>query len=53
MIREVWWDANGGERYADAAYEATKDEQIAIAENIVTANGGGYAGADKGWQCVP
>ena len=52
MIREVWWDAHGGEEFADAAWQASKTSQIVVAERIVDANGGGYAGADRGWQCV-
>jgi len=52
MIGTRWWDAHGGEEFADHAGLATKSQQIIVAERIVDANGGGYAGADKGWQCV-
>ena len=52
MIGHRWWGPNGGKQYAEWPYQATKAQQIAVAENIVDANGGGYAGADRGWQCV-
>lgn len=52
MIGHRWWGPNGGNEFASAPYLATKEQQIVVAENIVDANGGGYAGADRGWQCV-
>jgi len=52
MIGHRWWSAHGGGEFASAPYLASKAQQIVVAERIVDANGGGYAGADKGWQCV-
>lgn len=52
MIGHRWWTAHGGADFATYPYQATKTQQIIVAERIVDANGGGYAGADKGWQCV-
>ena len=52
MIGHRWWDHWGGEEFADSPYQASKEQQIIVAERIVDANGGGYAGADRGWQCV-
>ena len=53
MIGHRWWPLHGGGEFAQYPYQATKEQQIIVAERIVDANGGGYAGADKGWQCVP
>ena len=53
MIGHRWWVAHRGDDFASAPYLASKSEQIIVAERIVDANGGGYAGADRGWQCVP
>ncbi|WP_260190347.1 transglycosylase family protein [Actinophytocola gossypii] len=36
------WDAYGGEQYAPSAYQATREEQIAIATKVRDARGGGY-----------
>lgn len=52
MIGHRWWDAHGGEQFANHPYQASRAQQIIVAERIVDANGGGYAGADRGWQCV-
>jgi len=52
MIGHRWWNAHGGGEFASAPYLASKAQQIIVAERIVDANGGGYAGADRGWQCV-
>jgi len=52
MIGHRWWNAHGGGEFASAPYLASKSQQIIVAERIVDANGDGYAGADKGWQCV-
>lgn len=52
MIGHQWWPKFGGTAFASAPYLATKEQQIIVAENIVDAQGGGYAGADRGWQCV-
>lgn len=52
MIGHQWWRAHGGGEFASVPYYATKAQQIIVAERIVDGNGGGYAGADRGWQCV-
>jgi hypothetical protein len=52
MIGHQWWRAFGGQAYASVPYLASKEQQIIVAETIVDANGGGYAGADQGWLCV-
>ncbi len=52
MIGHRWWRAFDGEQFASAPYLASKSDQIIVAERIVDANGGGYVGADQGWQCV-
>ena len=52
MIGLQWWRHWGGGEFASTPGGATKEQQIIVAERIVDANGGGYAGADKGWQCV-
>lgn len=52
MIGHRWWNAHGGHEFAAYPYQASKTQQIIVAERIVDANGGGYYGADKGWQCV-
>ena len=36
------WTAQGGGRYAPYAYQATRDQQIAIAERLLAATGGSY-----------
>lgn len=38
------WDAYGGEEFADRAYEATRDEQIVVAQRVQ---------ADQGWRAWP
>jgi len=48
MIGHKWWGPNGGTQYAQYPYQATKAEQIAVAENIADA-----VGLDAGWQCYP
>jgi hypothetical protein len=48
MIGHRWWGANGGNQYAAYPYQATKAEQIAVAENIAD-----DIGLDRGWQCYP
>ncbi len=35
------WASNGGTQYASTAYSATKDQQIAIAENVLATQGRG------------
>jgi hypothetical protein len=52
MIGHQWWRHYGGQEFAPTPSSATKEQQILVAERIVEANGGGYSGADKGWQCV-
>lgn len=52
MIGLQWWAHWGGGEFASTPGGATKAQQIIVAERIVDANGGGYAGADRGWQCV-
>lgn len=48
MIGHRWWPAYGGRDFAQYPYQATKAEQIAIAENIAD-----DVGLDRGWQCYP
>ena len=52
MIGHRWWNAYGGQQFASAPHLASKSQQIIVAERIVDGHGGGYAGADRGWQCV-
>lgn len=52
MIGHQWWPKFGGREFASYPYQASKEAQIIVAERIVDAQGGGYAGADRGWQCV-
>jgi resuscitation-promoting factor RpfA len=52
MIGHQWWPKFGGREFASYPYQASKAQQIIVAERIVDAQGGGYAGADRGWQCV-
>ena len=52
MIGHQWWRSFGGQEFASVPHLASKEQQIVVAERIVDANGGGYRGADKGWQCV-
>lgn len=52
MIGHRWWNVHNGQEFAAYPYQATKTEQIIVAERIVDARGGGYPGADRGWQCV-
>lgn len=46
MIGHRWWPAYGGDEFAGAPYEATKAEQIVVAERIAD-----DVGLDRGWQC--
>jgi hypothetical protein len=48
MIGHRWWAANGGDAYSQYPYQATKGQQIAVAENIAD-----EVGLDRGWQCYP
>jgi hypothetical protein len=48
MIGHRWWGPNGGKQFAEYPYQATRAEQIHVAENIADANG-----LDAGWQCWP
>lgn len=45
MIGHRWWGPNGGKQYAEWPYLATKAEQIAVAEVILSKNGWGA------WDC--
>jgi hypothetical protein len=48
MWNHRYWDANGGEQYADEPWQATKDQQIAVSEDYID---GSLARADQAWQC--
>jgi hypothetical protein len=50
MWNHRYWDANGGERYADQPWQASKAEQIAVSEDMVD---GSLAAVDRAWQCYP
>ena len=46
MIGHRWWPAYGGREFAYHPYQATKQQQIIVAERIAD-----DAGLDRGWQC--
>lgn len=48
MIGHRWWEPLGGREFAQWPYQATRAEQIHIAERIVDEQG-----LDRGWQCWP
>lgn len=48
MIGHRWWEPLGGREFAQWPYQATRAEQIHIAEKIVDEQG-----LDAGWQCWP
>lgn len=48
MIGHRWWPSYGGEEFAARPYQATKAEQIVVAERIAD-----DAGLDDAWQCWP
>ena len=48
MIGHQWWGPYGGKSFSAYPYQASKQEQIIVAENIADDNG-----LDKGWQCYP
>lgn len=48
MIGHRWWPAYDGDEFAGAPYQATKAEQIVVAERIAD-----DVGLDRGWQCWP
>lgn len=48
MIGHRWWPSYGGREFAAQPYQATKAEQIIVAERIAD-----DAGLDAGWQCYP
>lgn len=48
MIGHRWWPAYDGDQFASAPFQATKAEQIVIAERIAD-----DAGLDAAWQCWP
>lgn len=48
MIGHRWWPRFGGLEFASYPYQATKAEQIVVAERIAD-----EAGLDAAWQCWP
>jgi hypothetical protein len=48
MIGHRWWPEYGGREFAYHPYQASKAEQIIVAERIAD-----DIGLDRGWQCYP
>lgn len=48
MIGHRWWPKFGGREFAAYPYQASKQQQIIVAERIAR-----EAGLDNAWQCYP
>ena len=44
QFHPVTWEANGGDEFADFAYQATREQQIIVAERVL---------ASQGWDAWP